>query len=159
MNRLMFLAVLLFQGTVAFGQSAAALLGSPQAHGRVSTGQPPFDFGVGQPGQTLTGPLFKSFDCQRSNTAQNQANAPVDFNHIFNAPCAETKTDIDFLARNENAFAFSPLVVQPHFKSEPIPTQWPKAKSENIPTQWPNLKLQPIDRGSSGLVPARGSAK
>jgi hypothetical protein len=169
MNRLMFFAVLLFQSTVVFGQSTAALLGSPQTQGKVSMGQSPlgqaplgqspFDFGIGQPGQTLTGPLFKSFDCQGSNTAQNQANARVDFNHIFNAPCAETKTDIDFLARNENAFAWSPLVVQPHFKSEPIPTQWPNAKTEQIPTQWQNLKLQPIGGRSSGLVPAHDSAK
>jgi len=169
MKRLIFFAVLLFQSTVVFGQSAMSLLGSPQTQGKVSMGQSllgqaplvqsPFDFGVGRPGQALAGPFFKSFDCHGSNTAQNQANAPVDFNHLFNAPCAESKTDIDYIARNENAFAFSPLVTQPRFKSQPIPTQWPKAKSEKIPTQWANLKLQPIDGRSSNSVPAHDSAK
>ena len=164
MNRLMFFAVLLLQSTVVFGQSTAALLGSPQTQGKVSKGQWPLgqwpsDFGNGLPGQTLTGPLFKRFDCQGSNTAQNQANAPVDFDQLFNAPCKDSKTQIEFLARNESAFSQSPLVVQPHSKFGPIPTQWPKAKAENIPTRWPNLKMQPIDGGASGLVPAHGSAK
>jgi hypothetical protein len=164
MNRLMFLAVILFQSTVVFGQSTATLLGSPQTPGDVSTeqwqlGQAPFDFGTGRPGQTLTGPLVKSFDCQGSNAAQNQANAAVDFDHLWNAPCKDSKANIEFFARNESSFLQSPLVVQPRFKSEPIPTQWPKAKSEEIPTQWTNLRLQPIDGRSSGLVPAHDSAK
>jgi hypothetical protein len=169
MNRLMFLAVLLFQSTVIFGQSTATLLGSPQTQSKVSTGQlplgrwpsgqPPFDFGFGQPGQTATGPLFKNFDCEGLNTAQNQANAPFDFDHLFNAPCKDSKTHIEFLARNESFFSRSPLVVQPHYNFEPIPTQWPNVKTEQIPTQWPSLKLQPIDGRSSGLVPARDSAK
>jgi len=164
MNRLMFVAILLLQTTAVFCQSTATLLGSPQTQGKVSTGQSllgqrPFDFGVGQPGQTPTGPIFKSFDCQRLNAAQNQANAPFDFDHLFSAPCKDSKTDIEFFARNESAFTRSPLVVQPHSNFGPIPTQWPKAKTEQIPTQWSNLKLQPIDGRSAGLVPAHGGAK
>jgi hypothetical protein len=164
MNRLMLLGVLLFQSTVVFGQSTATLLGSPQTQGKVSTGQwqlgqAPFDFGIGQPGQTPTSSLFKSFDCQGSKTAQNQVNAPLDFYHLWNAPCKDSKTDIEFFARNESAMSRSPLVAQPRFKSEPIPTQWPNAKTEQIPTQWSNLKLQPIDGRSSGQVPPHDSAK
>lgn len=169
MNRLIFVAILLLQSAAVLGQSSTNLLGSPQPPGKVSTGQSPFgqwqpgqpqfDFGSGHPGQTLTGPISKDFDCQGSSTARNRPNAPVDFGHLSNAPCAELKTQIEYLARNESAFSWSPLVAEPHFKSEPIPTQWPNAKTEQIPTRWPNLKLQPIDGRSAGLVSAHDSAK
>jgi hypothetical protein len=159
MNRLMFFAVLLFQSTVVFGQSTATLLGSPQTQGKVSTRQWALDFVNGQPGQTLTGPLFKNFDCKGSSAVQTQASAPVDLDHLVNAPCADLESQVEFLARNESAFSRSPLAVQPHSKFGPIPTQWPNAKTEQIPTQWANLKLQPIDGGSSGLAPAHDSAK
>jgi hypothetical protein len=159
MNRLVLFAVLLFQSTVVFSQSTATPPGSPQTPGKASMGQWPFDFSNSHPGHTAARPTFKSFDCQGSNTTQNQASAPIDFDHLFNAPCADLKTHVEFFARNENSFSRSPLVVQPRFKFEPIPTQWPNAKTEQIPTQWPNLKLQPIDGGSPGLVPAHGSAK
>lgn len=159
MNRPMLFAVLLFQSTIVFCQSTATPPGSPQTAGKGSMEQLPFDFSNSRPGQTAARPTFNRFDCQGSDAAQNQANAPIDFEHLFNAPCSDLKTHVEFLARNGNSFSQSPLVVQPRSDFEPIPTQWPKARSERIPTQWPNLKLQPIDRGSPGLIPAHGSRK
>jgi hypothetical protein len=122
-------------------------------------GQWPFGFSNGQPGQTAARPTLKSFDCHGPNTNQNQANVPIDLDHLFNAPCTDAKSRADLFALNENYFSVSPLVVGPHPKGEPIPTQWPNAKIKRIPTQWPNLKLQPIDGGSSSLVPAYRSPK
>jgi hypothetical protein len=159
MNRLMLFAVLLFQSTVVFCQSSATPPGSPQLRGKESIGQWPFDFSNGQLGQTAARPTFKSFGCHGPNTTQDQASAPIDLNHLFNAPCTDLKSQVELFARNENSFSPFPLVVRPHFKSEPIPTQWPNAKFEQIPTQWPNLKLQPIDGRSPSLVPAHSGAK
>lgn len=159
MNRPMLFAVLLFQSTIVFCQSTATPPGSPQTAGKGSMEQLPFDFNDSRPGQNAARPTFKSLDCQESSTTQNQANAPIDFEHLFSAPCADLSTHAEFLARNENSFSRSPLVVQPRSDFVPIPTQWPKARSEQIPTQWPKLKLQPIDRGSPDLIPAHSSRK
>jgi hypothetical protein len=159
MCRFALYAVLLFQSTVAVCQFTATQPGSSQVPGKGSTVQWPFDFSKSQSGQTAAKPSFKSLDCPGSKTAQNQATAPIDFDHLFNTSCTDLKSHVEFFARNENPLSRSPLVVQPHSKGEPIPTQWPNAKFEQIPTQWPNLKRQPIDGGSSGLVPAHGSAK
>ena len=168
MSRLMLLAVVLFQGTLfqgsaVFCQTPATPLGSAQISGKVSmgqlAGQCPFDFSGGLLGQSAAKPSFKSLECNGLNSTANQAGAPIDFDHLFSAPSADLKTHLEFLARNESSFSRSPLVVQPHLKGEPIPTQWPNAKAEQIPTLWPNLKLQPIEGGSSGLVPARSSRK
>jgi hypothetical protein len=101
---------------------------------------------------------FKSFDCH-GPSAKNQANVPTDFDDLLNAPCADLKSHSGLFALNMNSSSWSPLVVGPHPKGEPIPTQWPNAKIEQIPTQWPNLKLQPIDGGSPGLVLVHRGAK
>jgi hypothetical protein len=177
MSRHMLLAVVLFQGTLiqgtlfqgtaVFGQSPATPLGSGQISGKISmgqlTGQCPFDFSGGLLGQSAAKPSFKSFKCNGLNSTANQADAPIDFGSLFSAPSANLKTDLELFARNESSFSRSPLVVQPHPKGEPIPTQWPKAKAEQIPTLWSNLKLQPIESGSEGgsrgLVSARSSRK
>jgi hypothetical protein len=71
----------------------------------------------------------------------------------------EPLTHVELFARNEDSSVRSPLVVRPHPKGEPIPTQWPNSRVEQIPTQWPNLKLQRIDGGTPGLAPTQGSAK
>jgi hypothetical protein len=163
MSRLMLFAVVLFQGTLVFCQSTAAPSGSPQLSGKASMGQlgEQWAFGLsnGQPGKTTARPALGSFDCHGLNTTPSQAGAPVDFDHFFSGSCADLKTHVEFLARNESSFSRFPLAVQPHLKGQPIPTQWPNAKSEQIPTQWPNLKLQAINGGSPGLVPDRGSAR
>lgn len=159
MNRLMIFAVLLFQSSVVYCQSAATLPGSPQTPSNVHMGQWPFDFTSGRQGQTAARPIFRGFDFRGSNTTRNPASAPIDFDHLLNAPDTDLKTHFEFLARNENPFSQSPVVVQPHSKFGPIPTQWPNAKTEQIPTQWSNLKLQPIDGGFRGVAPGRGSAK
>jgi len=159
MNRLILFVVLLFQSTVGLCQSAAIPPGNPQTLGEVSMGRWPFDFSNGQPGQTAARPAFKSFDCHGTNTTQSQVSVPIDLAQLFNASCTDLKSHVELFSRNENPFSQSSFVVQPHLKSEPIPTQWPNAKLEQIPTQWPNLKLQPIDGGSPGLVSAHGSAK
>jgi hypothetical protein len=103
-------------------------------------------------------PTFKSFDCHGPN-ARNQANVPTDFDDLLNAPCAGLKSHAGLFALNESSSSWSGLVVGPHPKGEPIPTQWPNARFEQIPTQWPNLKLQPIDGGSPGLVLVHHGAK
>jgi hypothetical protein len=163
MNRLMLLAVLLFESTVVFCQSSATPHGSPQAPGKAAMGQVagqwPLGFSNCQPGQTAARPWFKSFDCHGSNSTRNQASAPIDLDRLFNANCTDLKSQVELFARNEDSFSRSPLVVRPHAKGEPIPGQWPNAKIEQIPTQWPNLKLQLIDGGSAGLVPAHGGQK
>ncbi len=159
MNRLMLFAVLLLQGTVVFCQSTATPSGSPFVPGNVSMGQWPFDWSKVQSEQTASRPAFKSFDCLGPSTTRNQASAPIDFDHLFSAPCMDLKSHVELFAHNENSLSRSPLVVQPHLKGEPIPTQWPNAKIEKIPTQWPNLKLQPIKGGSAGLVPTHAGAK
>ena len=122
-------------------------------------GQWPLDFGNGQAGQIAARPTFKSFDCHGANTTQNQASAPIDLGNLFNASCRDLKSHTELFALNENSFSFSPPVVRPLAKGEPIPTQWPNAKFKQIPTQWPNLKLQPIDGGSQASVGVHGSAK
>jgi hypothetical protein len=122
-------------------------------------GQWPFSFSNGQPGQAAARPTFKSFNCYDPNTIQNQAGVPIDLDHLFNAPCTDVKSHVDLFALNEYSFSRSPLLVGPHPKGEPIPTQWPNARIEQIPTKWPNLKLQPIDGESPGLVPIHRSAK
>jgi hypothetical protein len=164
MSRLMLFAVVLFQGTlfkgaVVFCQSPLIPLGSPEVSAKVSMGQCPFDFRSGQLGQTAARPSFKGFECNGPNSTLNQAGAPIDFGQLFSAPSADLKTHEDFFARNEGSFPRSPLVLQPHLKGEPIPTQWPNAKVEQIPTLWPNLKLLPIQDGSPGLVTAGSSRK
>jgi hypothetical protein len=164
MSRLVLVAVVLiqgtfFQGTAVFCQSPATPLESPQISGNGSMGQLPFDFSGGQSGLTAAKPSFKSFRWEGPNSAANQASAPIDFYNLFSAPRADLKTHLEFFARNENSFSRSPLVVQPHLKGEPIPTQWPNAKAEQIPTLWPNLKLQPINSGSLGLDTVRTSKK
>ena len=159
MTRLVLFAVLLSQSSLIFCQSTATPPGSLQGSGKVSMGQWPFSFSNGQPGQTAARRTFKSFDCHGPNTTQTQANVPIDFDHLFNAPCTDLKSHVDLFALNENSSSWSPLVVGPHPKGEPIPTQWPNAKIKQIPTQWANLKLQPIDGGFSGLVPTHRSAK
>jgi hypothetical protein len=159
MNRLVLFAVLLFQSSLIFCQSTATPTGSPHVPGKVSMGQWPFGFGNGQPGQTAARPVFKSFDRHRPNASQNQANVPMDLDHLFNASCTDLKSHVELFALNENSLSRPPLVVEPHPKGEPIPTQWPNAKIEQIPTQWPNLKLQPIGGESPGLVPVHRSAR
>ncbi len=159
MNRLMLFAVLLFQSTVVFSQSSVTLPGSPQAPGKASTSQWPFDFNNRQPAQTATSPTFKSFDCQVQNAARNQASAPICFDHLFSAPSTDSKSHAEFFAHNEIFSSQSPSLVPPQLKGEPIPTEWPNAKLEKIPTRWPNLKLEPIDEGSPGLVPPHGRTK
>jgi hypothetical protein len=163
MSRFMLLAVVLFQGALVFCQSTAAPSGSAQLSGKASVGQWAgqwaFSLSNGQPGETAARPAFGNFDCHGPNTTPSQASAPIDFDHLFSAPCADLKTHVEFLARNESSFSRSPLVVQPHVKGAPIPTQWPNAKLEQIPTQWPNLRLQAIDGGSPDPVGAHGSKK
>jgi len=160
MKRLVLFAALLSQSSLIFCQSTSAPQGVPQVPGNVSMGPWPFSFNVGRPGQTaIDRPAFKSFHCASQNTIQNQASAPIDLDHLFIAPCADVKSHVELFAFNTNSFSSTPLVVGPHAKGEPIPTQWPKAKIERIPTQWPNLKLQPIDKGAAGLVPASGRTK
>ena len=159
MNRLMLFAVLLFQSTAVFFQSTATPFGSPQVPGKVFILQLPFDFSNGQPGKTVAKPTFKSFDCPDLNATQNQVSVPIDLDHLFNASCTDLKSHVELFARNESPFSRTPLVLRPHPKGGPIPTQWPNAKIEQIPTQWPNLKLQPIGEESPGSVPAHSSAK
>jgi hypothetical protein len=159
MNRLVLFAVLLFQSSLIFCQSTAIPARSAQVPGKVSMGQGPFRFSNGQPGQNTARRTFKSFDCHSPNATQNQANVPIDFDHLFNAPYMDLKSRVDLFALNENSSSWSPLVIGPHPRGEPIPTQWPHAKIERIPTQWPNLKLQPVDGISPGVVPVQGSAK
>jgi len=165
MNRIVFLALLLFPGTVVLCQSTATAPGNSQAPGKLSAVQWPLDFSNGQPGQTALRPAFNNFNCQGSNTSPNQASAPIDFNHLFSSTCMDLKshveplTHVELFARNEDSSVRSPLVVRPHPKGEPIPTQWPNSRVEQIPTQWPNLKLQRIDGGTPGLAPTQGSAK
>ena len=158
MIRLLLFAVLLSQSSLIFCQSAATPPGSPQGSGNVSMGLWPFSFSNSKPGQAAARPTFKSFDCHGPN-AKNQANVPTDFDDLLNAPCADLKAHAGLFALNENSSSWSRLVVGPHPKGEPIPTQWPNARFEQIPTQWPNLKLQPIDGGSPGLAPARRRSK
>jgi hypothetical protein len=159
MNRLMIFAILLFESAVVFSQSTGTTPVSPQAVGNEQMGQWPLEFSHGRPAQIGTGPTFKSFDCHGRNTTQNQASAPIDFDHLFSAPCTDLKPHVELFAHNEIFSSQSPLDVPPQLKGEPIPTQWPNAKLEKIPTRWPNLKLRPIDEGSQGLVPAQGKAK
>jgi hypothetical protein len=165
MHRFVLFALLLFPSTVVLCQSMATPPGNSQAPGKPSAAQWPLHFGSSQPGQTAARSAFKNFDCHGPNTTPNQASAPIDLDHLFNATCTDLKSQVEPLARvelfarNENSFSRSPFVVRPHLKGEPIPTQWPSVKIEQIPTEWPNLKLQPIDGGFPGLVPAHGSAK
>lgn len=159
LKRLVLFAVLLFQSSLILCQSTATPPGSPQVLSKGSIGQWPFIFGNDRPEQTVGRPTFKSFDCHGLNTSNNQASVPVDLDQLLNAPCSDLKSHVEYFALNENSFSWSPLLVGPHPKGEPIPTQWPNARIEQIPTQWPNLKLQPIDRGSPGLAPAHRSAK
>lgn len=159
MNRLMLFAILVFQGTLVFSQSPATPPASPQTSGKASMGQWPFDFSYGRQRQTAASPFFTGLYFQGPNTTPNQTSAPIDFDHLFNAPDADLKTPFEFLARNENPFSLSPRFVQPQSKFEPIPTQWPNAKTEQIPTQWQNLKLQPIYGQSLGKVSTHGRAK
>ncbi len=159
MNRLMLFAVLLLETAVVFCQAPATPPGSSQVPGKASIGEWPFNFNIGQPGQTALKPKFKSLDCNGLSAIRTQASGSIDFDHLFGTPCAGSQSHVVFLARNENSFSLAPLVVQPHPKGEPIPTQWPNAKIERIPTQWPSLKLQPINGGSPDLVPAQASTK
>jgi hypothetical protein len=159
MSRLMLFALVLFQGCVVFCQSTATPPGGPQIPGKVSMGQWAFGLSSGQPGKTAARPTFKIFDCNGPNTTQIQVNVPIDFGHLFDVPCTDLKSRDELVARNESSYSWSPLIVGPHLKGEPIPTQWPNAKVEQIPTQWPNLKLQMIDGGTPGLAPAPGSRK
>jgi hypothetical protein len=152
-------AVILLQSTAVLGQSMVTPSGSSQVPGKTTAVQWPFDFSNSQTGQTAARPAFKSFDCHGAKTTRDQASAPADFNHLFYAPCTDLKTHADLFAHNEIFALPTPLVVPPHLKGAPIPTQWPNAKVERIPTQWPNLKLQPIDGGSPGLAPAHSSGK
>jgi hypothetical protein len=158
MNRLVLFTFLLFQSSLIFCQSTATSPASPQVPSKVSMGEWPFGFSNSPLEQGVARPTFKSFDCHGTN-AKNQASVPIDLDHLFNVACPVLKTDVETLALNERYFSRSPLVVGPRSKGEPIPTQWPNAKIEQIPTQWPNLKLQPIDGGSSSLIPAYGSQK
>ena len=165
MNRFVLFALLLLSSASALCQSTATAPGNSQAPGKPSAAQWPLDFSGGQPGQTAAKPAFNTFDCRGPKTASNQASAPIDLDHLFDAACpglnsqAEPLTHVELFARNENSISRSPFAVWPHLKGEPIPTQWPKVKVEQIPTEWPNLKLQQIDGESTGLVPARGSQK
>jgi hypothetical protein len=161
MHRFVLFALLLFPSTSVLCQSTATPPGNSQAPGKPSAVQWPLDFSSSQPGQTAARPAFKGFDCHGPHTTPNQANAPIDLDHLFNAPCAQVEplARVELFARNENSFSRSPFVVWPHLKGEPIPTQWPSVKTEQIPTEWPNLKLQPINGRSPGLVPAHGSQK
>ncbi|MGA2350203.1 MAG: hypothetical protein ABSF70_07215 [Terracidiphilus sp.] len=159
MRRFALFAVIVLPSTMVFGQSAATRSGSSQISSKPSTLQWPRRLSDGQPGHTAVGPVLKNFDCHGVSLTQNQASALADLDHLFCAPFLDLKSHAVLFAFNENPFASIPLIVPPHPKAEPIPTQWPGAKFEQIPTQWPNLKLQPIDRGSSGSVAGHGSAK
>ena len=165
MRRFVLFVLLVCPSTTVFCQSMATPPGNSQAHGKQSAAQWPLNFSNGQPEQTAARPAFKNFDCHGLNTASHQASAPIDLDHLFSASCADLQSHGEPFARaelfalNENSYSRSPLVVRPHPKGEPIPKQWPNLKFEQIPTEWPNLKLQPIDGGSSSLVPAHGSAK
>ncbi|MFZ0304643.1 MAG: hypothetical protein WAL75_18270 [Terracidiphilus sp.] len=159
MYRFVLLAIVLFESSAVFCQSTASPPVSTQVPGKAIVGQWPFDFGKAQPGQIAAKPTFKSFDCDGLNSARNQASAPIDLDHLFDVPCVDKKPRVELFAHNDNLFSQSPLVVRPHPKGEPIPTQWPNAKVENIPTEWPGLKLQPIEGGSQGLAPIHRSAK
>ena len=161
MQRFVLFALLLFSSSAVFSQSTATPPGNPQAPVKPSAAQWPLDFSNGQPAQTAEKPAFKNFDCHGPNATPNQAGAPIDLDHLFDATCtglnsqAEPFAHVEFFARNENSLQRLPLVVRPHPKGEPIPTQFPNVKVEQIPTEWPNLKLQLIEGGSSGLVPKR----
>jgi hypothetical protein len=159
MIRFALLSVLLFQGAVVFCQSTATPTASPQVPGKRSEVNRPFDFGNSRSGPTVARPPFKAFNCQDPKDTRNKASTPIDFDHLFDAPCTDLKSHVELFARNENLLSPSPLVVRPPLKREPIPTQWPNAKVERIPTHWPNLKLRPVDGGSFGAVPAAGGAK
>jgi hypothetical protein len=166
MRRFVLFVLLLFPVTAVFCQSMTTPPGNSQAPGKPSAAQWPLDFSNSHPGQTAARLSFKSFDCRGPNTNPNQANTPIDLDHLFLfTTCADLQSHGEPFARaelfalNENSYSRSPLVVRPHPKGEPIPKQWPNLKFEQIPTEWPNLKLQPIDGGSSSLVPAHGSAK
>jgi len=165
MHRIVLFALLLFPGTAVLGQSMATPPGTSQAPGKQSTIQWPLDFNNGQLAQTAAKPAFKNFNCQGPNTTPNQGGAPIDLDRIFSSPCIDLKLHVEpfaraeLFARNEDYSVRSPLVVRPHPKGEPIPTQWPNSRVEQIPTQWPNLKLQLIDGGTPGVVPAQGNAK
>lgn len=159
MNRLVLFAVLFSQSGLILCQSTATPPGSAQVPDKVSMGQWPFGFSNGQPGQTAARPTFKSFDCHGPNTSQHHVNTPADLDPLLSAYCTDLKSQVGPFALNENSFPRPSLFVGPHTKGEPIPTQWPNAKIGQIPTQWPNLKLQPIDGGSSSLIPAYRSPK
>jgi hypothetical protein len=161
MHRFVLFALLLLSSTAVLCQSTATVPGNPQTPGKPSVAQWPLDFSTGQPGQTAAKPAFKTFNCHGPNTTANQAGAPIDLDHVFDAPCAHVEpfTHVELFARNENSISRSPFAVQPHPKGEPIPTQWPKVKVEQIPTEWPKLKLQPTNGGSDGLVPAQANQK
>lgn len=165
MHRFVLFALLLVPSTAVLAQSMATPPGNSPAPAKLSASQWPLDFSNSQPGQTAARPAVKSFDCHGPSPTPTRASAPLDVDHLFNATCADLKSQVEPLARvelfarNESSFSRSPFVVRPHLKGEPIPKQWPNLKVEQIPTEWPNLKLLPIDGGTPGLVPAHGSAK
>jgi hypothetical protein len=158
MYRLALFTFLLFQSSLIFCQSTATSPASPNVPDKAAMGQWPFGFSNSPLEQSVARPAFKSFDCNGPN-AKNQASVPIDLDHLFNVSCPVLKTDVETFALNERYFSRPPLIVGPHLKGQPIPTQWPNAKIERIPTRWPNLKLQPIDAGTSSSSPAQGSQK
>lgn len=165
MHRFVLLALPLFLNSAVLCQSMAAASGISETPQKLSAVQMPLNFGNDQPGQAATKPAFKNSDCNRTSNAPNEANAPIDLNHLFSAQCADPKSHIEpfshveLFARNENSFSRSLFVFRAHPKGEPLPTQWPNLKVEQIPTQWPNLKLQPIGDASPRLVPSQSRAK
>jgi hypothetical protein len=166
MHRFALFSLLLFSSTAVLCQSMATPPDNSRVPQKPSAAQWPLDFSSGQPVQPAVKPVLRSFDCNGPNTTPNQAGKPIDLDHLFDATCTDLKSQVETLkrgvelfARNENSFSRSPLVVRPHPKGEPIPTQFPNAKVERIPTEWPNLKLQLVDGDSPPPVPAHVSQK
>ena len=161
MHRFVLFALLLFCSTAVLCQSMLTPNGNSQASGKPSAEQWVLDLSNGQPGKTTARPAFKGFNCHTPSTTPNQASAPIDVDHLFDATCTGSKSQVEPLAHveifalNENSLSRSPLMVWPKLKGGPIPTQWPIGKAEPIPTRWPNLKLQPVDGGSASPAPKR----
>ena len=163
MRRSVVFALLLLPAAGVFGQSTA--IGSMQAPRNPSTPEWTLDVVNGQAGKTAAKPAPRNFMCSGAKTAANQTGTSADLDPLFDSPCANPAwqtpppTHFEFFARNEDFSVRSPLMVQPHAKGEPIPTQFPNAKVKQIPTDWPNLKMQLVDGASAGPVPAHGSRK
>jgi len=171
MHRSVLFALLLLPGAGVFGQSTAtgnlpaARIPSTDVSGPVWSIDVVNGQTGSQPGKTAAKPALRNFNCRGAKTTVKPAGGSADLDRLFDSSCADLArptpplTHFELFARNEDSGVRFPLMVQPHAKGEPIPTQFPSAKVEQIPTQWPNLKMQLVEGGSARPAPAHGSGK